>query len=610
MQKALDMLQTGTADIVAPVLYQEDMDEGIYCSQNSFATATTVIQVPNSVYDGFTLQGNVKVAVVKGSDLQDPAVKFFKRNEIEAEYVVCQDVDEQIQTVISGKADVMMNSNLEHIPDTSIVAEFLPQSLFFASSNKSILEELDSAIIHIKQANLSFSRDLYEKFTQEDDTSQLTLEETTFIQQSDPLTVAVFDHNAPYQYVDSETGEYKGISIDLLDCISEKTGLQFQFVVVESWDELLPMLEEDKVQLVAQMPYDYDFASERNVTISRSYASAPYVLVADKSFHGAESGKKLALVEVNTYTDGYYVGDVVPYPTMEDCIEAVHSGEADYTYADLYTAQYFLGDPSYNALGFTPQSYSPRSICFGVSKTSSYILLSILNKTINQISASDLQNIITENVNPLRDVTVVDVIIQHPLQAFMLIGIISLLIAVLLIGLLWKKERFSKTLRQRSMEDSLTHLYNAASCRKLVTEKLKALTPGQLGAFLIIDMDHFKEINDRNGHQMGDCVLQQFSELLGNTVREDSVIARIGGDEFVVYLESIRSEENIPVICERIRNRAHSICVNDKPVTISIGAVIARETDSYDALYKLADQALYTAKKNQRDQFHVTSRGS
>ena len=607
LQKALSMLREGTADLVAPVQYSQSLEEGICFSQNSYATGTTVLQIPNEIYTGRDLGKDLTVAVVRGSGMEAIAQQVFAKNDITAQYVPCQSIEEQVQAVISGKADVMLNSSLEYVPDASVVAEFSPQSLFFAAGDPALLQQLDSAIIYIKQANPLFSMDLY-KNNLSDSSQALTQEERAFIQRAQPYVVAVLDHNAPYQYADAQTGQLGGIGVDILKKIAQQTGLVFEFVLVDSWDELLTLLQEKEVQVVAGMPYSYDFGAAWDLTITRSYASSPYVLLAKEGFDGPHPGQKLAQAEVNAYTEGKYVGEMTPYPSMEDCVEAVRQGEADYTYVDLYTAQYYLGDSRYNGMDFIPQSYTARSVCFGLAKPTAHELLSILNKSINQLSDTETQNIITQNVNPPRDISIGDVIVGHPLQSLIIIGAVSAVIAGLLIFLLWRKERISRSLRRKAMEDGLTHLYNASACRKLISQKLRQMKGGQIGAFLIMDVDHFKEINDNHGHHAGDRILQGFADLLRDALRGDSVVARIGGDEFVVYLDSIKSEENISSICERIRSQAHAIRVGDKELTISIGAVAVREKDSYDVLYRLADKALYEAKNAQRDRFCLARR--
>ena len=130
LQKALNMIRAGTADLVAPIQHDEDVGDGIYFSQNSFVTGMTVLQIPNSVYNGAGIREKVRVAALDGSIMKASANEFFKRNNIIPEYISCRDIESQIETVCSGDADVMLNSDLEHIANMSIVAEFSPQPLY------------------------------------------------------------------------------------------------------------------------------------------------------------------------------------------------------------------------------------------------------------------------------------------------------------------------------------------------------------------------------------------------------------------------------------------------------------------------------------------------
>lgn len=123
-----------------------------------------------------------------------------------------------------------------------------------------------------------------------------------------------------------------------------------------------------------------------------------------------------------------------------------------------------------------------------------------------------------------------------------------------------------------------------------------------------MDMDNFKQIKDSYGHQKGDRVLLQFSDLLRYVFGRDSIVARIGGDEFVVYLSSIDKPEDVGAICDKLQRELHDVRVGDTPVTISIGAVTATGEDDYDTLYRLADKALYEAKRGQKNQFRMAER--
>ena len=605
LSEAFEMLRDGTADIIAPLKYREDAGEGIYFSRGSYATASVILQIPNKVFEGTDFGTEIRVAVLAKSNTKPYADEYFEKNHMEPQYLECRSVDEQIQAVCSGEADVMLNSNLEYIPDMTVVAEFSPQTLYFASDDQQLLKELDDALSYIHQANPMFVSQLYEKHFM-DTEQELTLEETRFIQQSEPYVVAVMDGQPPYQYQDPDTGEFRGIAVDLLRRIAQDTGLEFTFLAVASWDDIPDLIRDGKIQIIAGMPCDFNFALERDLTISRSYASAPYMLVSKTGFSGVGKGKLLALSEITTYTEGNYAGDVVRFRTMGDCIEAVRTGEADYTYVDLYTAQYYLRNVSHSSLQMTSQAYTPRSVCFGLVKPTEHELLNILNKEINQISDADMQNITSQNVNQFREVTLADLIFWYPVESMLVLGAVGLVIIGLLLFLFLKKARLSRTLRRKAMEDGLTTLYNSAACRKLVMNKLRDMETDQLGAFLLMDIDDFKEVNDRYGHQTGDRILCQFSELLKEALPEDSIIARIGGDEFVVYLESVRSEAEIAAVCDRLREASHVIFVGKEHITISVGAATAHKDDDYDTLYHLADKHMYEVKRNQKGRFSQT----
>lgn len=124
-----------------------------------------------------------------------------------------------------------------------------------------------------------------------------------------------------------------------------------------------------------------------------------------------------------------------------------------------------------------------------------------------------------------------------------------------------------------------------------------------------MDIDDFKKVNDRYGHQTGDRILSQFAELMKKILPKSSIIARIGGDEFVVFLDSVQSETDITEICSSLQENAHSIHMGTEHITISIGAVIAHKEEDYDTLYRLSDSQMYKAKRNHKDQFCYAKTG-
>ncbi|OHB69082.1 MAG: hypothetical protein A2V70_19800 [Planctomycetes bacterium RBG_13_63_9] len=110
-------------------------------------------------------------------------------------------------------------------------------------------------------------------------------------------------------------------------------------------------------------------------------------------------------------------------------------------------------------------------------------------------------------------------------------------------------------------------------------------------ALAIFDIDHFKRINDQEGHLRGDRILQESARLLDETIRETDIIARYGGDEFVIVMPQTNLEGAVES-AERLRLRIHE----RMPVTASAGVAMGLDGDTQDSLLARADEALYCAK--------------
>lgn len=120
-------------------------------------------------------------------------------------------------------------------------------------------------------------------------------------------------------------------------------------------------------------------------------------------------------------------------------------------------------------------------------------------------------------------------------------------------------------------------------------------------ALLMIDIDHFKQINDRYGHQVGDEVLRSVCTLIGESVRSTDELFRVGGEEFCL-LANIEMDQYAGPLAEKLRDvvASHSFPVVGK-VTVSIGIADFRVGDTQESIYARADNAMYEAKRNGRN---------
>ena len=167
-----------------------------------------------------------------------------------------------------------------------------------------------------------------------------------------------------------------------------------------------------------------------------------------------------------------------------------------------------------------------------------------------------------------------------------------------------EQKHIERQLIEESSCDGLTSVLNKKAVERRIREELSEKTEGCL---LMIDLDDFKIINDELGHVAGDQVLAAIGVLLKTCFRQNDLIGRIGGDEFVVFLHSI----NPTVIHQKVKqiNKTLPKLLHREQipavVTLSIGAAISRPGDTYRQLFSRADQAMYCAKQRGKNQFHL-----
>ncbi|HKI37964.1 MAG TPA: diguanylate cyclase [Gemmataceae bacterium] len=173
----------------------------------------------------------------------------------------------------------------------------------------------------------------------------------------------------------------------------------------------------------------------------------------------------------------------------------------------------------------------------------------------------------------------------------------------------------NRKLQQAALTDALTGLYNRRYALERLEQEWAGVTrSGQPLACMVLDIDHFKRVNDSHGHDVGDRVLEATAKVLRRALRQSDVVCRLGGEEFIV-IGSGMDRNSARVCAERLRSQAEGQVIEVAGaalrVTLSIGvAVRTADTASPTELLKAADQAMYAAKQGGRNRVFVAAAGA
>jgi diguanylate cyclase (GGDEF)-like protein len=159
-------------------------------------------------------------------------------------------------------------------------------------------------------------------------------------------------------------------------------------------------------------------------------------------------------------------------------------------------------------------------------------------------------------------------------------------------------QSLNQQLQTRALSDALTGALN----RHWLDQHLEALRACPELALLMVDIDHFKAINDTHGHSCGDAVLRAVATTLRHALRPSDALVRLGGEEFLVICRQEASQAAAEGLGERLRQAVQHLQSDDlPPVTISIGVALRTPGEGWEAQLERADTALYRAKRGGRN---------
>lgn len=167
-----------------------------------------------------------------------------------------------------------------------------------------------------------------------------------------------------------------------------------------------------------------------------------------------------------------------------------------------------------------------------------------------------------------------------------------------------ERKQLERDLMRRALHDPLTGLSNRVRVQDIVTSAIRRKREGGMLALAFIDLDNFKQINDYYSHALGDCLLRAVAERISGEIRSTDTLARISGDEFLLLIDPLERESDLPPIIERVvQSLRQPFLIEGHEIltSASIGAsVFPTHGSSFEALCRSADGAMYRAKRDRK----------
>lgn len=619
-------LKDGKIDLAAGMMKNEQtMEIYDFPEEDIGATYTTLCALKDnqeiSQSDYETLNG-IRVGYYETSKVKlENFKKFYESNNIENIELVPYPYEEGVSLVDklkSKEVDAIIDGDLLLNNEEKVIAKFgaIPYYLATTKGNTEIVSDLNNAIFKIKEKNPSFDQNLYEQYfnSNNDHSFTLTEEEKEYIKNTKQLKAIYIQDYNPLQYYDSNTKKAKGVFIDMINLVSKKSGLKFNFIAVKTYEEAYNMLKNKKADLIVGVPSVNSTANEKGIKLTASYLDLDMVKVFRKGEVKKEGKLTVGLPAGYGYANLDSDDKIIFYDNIEECIKALNEEKVDMVYGNHYTITHYTTGGYYPNLSIISDEITvPASV--GFSKSVDKNLFSIFNKIIYSIPYNEIEDIVYKNtMNINHKLTLKQFFFENTILCTIIILIV--LTAINIIIYIIVKLRFDKikkskdVLFRKTQTDCLTGIYNREACKTEINNYLDTKDLSLYGVFIIIDIDYFKQVNDNLGHKIGDDVLIEFSKLLEQSFRDEDIVCRMGGDEFIVFMKDI-TESNLDKIDEKLGNLCtlmnKEVTYNGKrqKISISIGAVALKKDIDFEKLYQIADEMLYKTKSNGKNGFSI-----
>lgn len=583
-EEILDMLERGEIDLVCTAQKTPERMERFDFSDVSIGSEKTVLYTTvgnqDIFYQDYGQMDGKTVAMFGGSFQNEEFQSYAQKHQIEYTAKMYETDQEVVNAVLNGDADMCVLGSLSIHTELKIVDSFSPQPFYIMTTkgNDRILEQLNSALEYITSSYPYFQTQLYQEYYAGKELGNgplFTREESTYIEKAKTLTAACPENLYPLSYKDPETGQAKGILVDITRKIGEISGLKIDFMMVPMEQAEEDCLKENEADFAIGALVCRELQESEEYQASDIICSSDSFLITNTSENILEKEDyKIALMSVcerypSLLPEELRSDQLIYLGTVEECLEAVKDGEADATLQNVYVASYYIQMPSYKKLSLSSLYSAKENSCLMLRADADRRLVSVINKSISSLNDETVNEVVSlYSLGQFYRESFLDWLYTYryylTAAAFLVILILGLTVKlyqkrVHVIIEHEEKEKYKK----RSESDELTGLLRRRPFYRKGSDYLKKHENCDCWV-IYLDIRNFKVLNDLFGAEEGDKLLKDMGDFIQRWCDEfDSLCSRFEADHFVVLTSE--SEERIEIfindVCDRLTQYPLNIAI-------------------------------------------------
>jgi len=460
-EELLEAMESGELDLMCGMFYMPSLEEYYAYPHYSIGTSTSLLIKRSSdadiqSFDLSTINGKTIGVFENATNKIEQLRSFLSYNSITCELEYFADPDEMGTALDDGRIDLLMGGDPYVTGDRIVVTRLGGEPYYIVTPRglTEIYEQLNKAITDIYTADPNFAAEVHALYFPEfyNTNILLTEEDNEFIKNAPPVKVILPVDRYPLSYIRKD--EHKGICQDVFGLISERTGLRFEFVYGQDYQEAMDMIAAGEADVIGAFMDDEAAAQEKGMILTKSYLGMDEMILKNKKSDYPSGDFSLAVVEGRVKPNGIEPKEIYYYPTFPDCVDAIEKGEVDVSFIpsafveDLFYRNYYA---QVAPVGFNS---TKSQISIAIPKPANVQLFSIINKAINSIPADEIEAAVTRNLMTMGEskITLKSIIYSNPLTFIAVASVFFVMIIMVI--LIINKARMKNKLMQAKLEQA------------------------------------------------------------------------------------------------------------------------------------------------------------